>query len=168
MKKILLWMITMVLLAGSVFACKTSKGLGTSGIPDLGEVKRSESLYGQNKEAVLAEYELSTDDIVGDVNTWYFGLNNTRSIGGLSFLYRLAFNERENYIGQDLEYIGDPGSTADEETVKAVKTIYQEAVKKYGEPENDDSVVVRKHLSDRNKEDQEKITYSTYDIWHLG
>ena len=83
-------------------------------------------------------------------------------------MYRLAFNEPECYTGQDLEYIGEPGSTEDEEIVKSLKSIYQEMQKKYGEPENEDSVVIRKHLSDWADEDPGRITYSTYDIWHPG
>ena len=140
--------------------------LGGTGLLDLKEVEWSETMYGEDKETVFQKYQLTSDDHVGAAEEQtYFALSKMRTIGGLSFLYRLAFNLPSEYTGQDLVYIGETGSIEDEEVMAAIKSIYAEALEKYGEPDNDPDVVMTR-LADWIKNDRGRV-YSTYDVWHL-
>ena len=138
-----------------------------SGILTLEEVKKSESLYGQDKESVFQEYQLTDEDIgAKDGLDVYYSLKETREVGGLPFLYGLAFNLPSEYCGADLRFLGEFGDTDDGEILKALQTIYDDMIKVYGQPDNDPDVG-RTHLADWIDKDPKEVSQS-YDTWLLG
>ena len=93
MKKRVFCSIIAVLLLSTVLGCQSSKNIG---ILTREEIRKSEVLYGKNKETVFREFGYTDQDIeAGTDQDFYLGMSKTRIISGLTFQNRLAFNKTE-------------------------------------------------------------------------
>ena len=156
--------LVLILLAVLVFSACTG---ATSGVLTTKETAQLENLYGQDRDAVFRELGIKEQDVETALNeNTYLSLAKTRTIGNLRYQRRLAFNLPSAFAGEDLVYVGEPGSASDPEVLKGLKALYDGAVKQYGEPDNDPDVV-RTHLSELLEEQPQKIRQS-YDSWNLS